>query len=72
MIQSEMTQCETSMTQIIPGFSTLRMKQEQQDRVRRDTEGMTDAEIREHIANGAAEFWADIDRIRAEKTKISF
>ena len=39
---------ETNWTSdIIPGFDVLKWKQENQSRIRRETEGMTDEQIRE-------------------------
>ena len=43
-----MTKLETDWSaEIIPGFDVLKWKQENQARIRRETEGMTDKQIRE-------------------------
>ena len=43
-----MMKIETDWTSdIIPGFDVLKWKQENQARIRRETEGMTDGQIRE-------------------------
>ena len=58
-----MTKHEMTQPKIIPGFDALKMKQELQERVYRETEGMTDAEVREYINSRADEYW----RRRAER-----
>ncbi len=64
-----MTTHEMAWPKAIPGFSALKMKQELQDRIYRETEGMTDEEVREYIRKGAEEFRKDIERRRAELKK---
>ena len=66
-MRSQMAKHEILWPKIIPGFDALKMKQELQERVYRETEGMTKEEIREHIRKGSEAFWADIERIRAKK-----
>ena len=63
----KMTKCEMVWPEIIPGFDALQMKQELQERVQRETEGMTTEEWIAHIRQGAKEFRAEIELIRAEK-----
>ncbi|MGL6225407.1 MAG: hypothetical protein ACRC10_02135 [Thermoguttaceae bacterium] len=55
-----MTRHETIKLRIIPGFSALKMKQELQERIYRETEGMTDEEVRAYIREGAERFDRDI------------
>ena len=43
----------------IPGFDVLKWKQENQARIRRETEGMTDTEVREYFRKGSEEFRAE-------------
>ena len=66
-----MTQTEASHSRVIPGFSCLQMKQELQERRRRETEGMTDEEVREYIRKGAESFDREMERLRTEKAKKS-
>jgi len=47
------------------------MKQELQERRRRETEGMTDEEVREYIRKGAESFDREMERFRTEKAKKS-
>ena len=43
----EIIQNEIKSIAVIPGFDVLKWKQENQARIRRETEGMTDGQIRE-------------------------
>ena len=64
-----MTQREMMKSRAIPGFSVLKMKQEIQEEIYRETEGMTDEEVREYFRKGAEEFRKEIERRRAENMK---
>lgn len=54
---------ELAKPEIIDGFSVLKMKQEIQERILRETEGMTDEEVREYIRSGS-------EKLQAEKEKF--
>ncbi len=56
---------ELQNSRAVPGFSCLKMKQELQERVYRETEGMTDEEIREYIHQGAERFDHESQRRKA-------
>jgi len=62
-----MIQTEVRQSRAIPGFSCLQMKQELQERRRRETEGMTEEEFREYVRKGAESFRKEMERFRAEK-----
>ncbi len=49
----------------IPGFSCVKMKQEIHEQIYRETEGMTDEEVREYIRKGSEEFQKECEEIRA-------
>jgi len=51
-----MTKIDTDWaSDIIPGFDVLQWKQENQARIRRETEGMTREQIREHLRQAVEE-----------------
>lgn len=50
----------------IPGFSCVKMKQEIQAQIYRETKGMTDEEVREYVRQGAERFDADMEQRRAK------
>ena len=49
-----MTKIDWSKFPIIPDFDLLKWKQETQAEILRETEGMTDAEVREYFRQAAA------------------
>jgi len=48
----------------IPGFDSQKWLRKVRARIRRETEGMTDEEVREYFRKGSEEFQADIERRR--------
>jgi len=52
---------------VIPGFDALQMKAEVQAEIIRETEGMTDEEVREYFRKGSEELRKDGERYRVEK-----
>jgi hypothetical protein len=55
-----MTKLETNWyPEVIPGFDALKLKQELQERIYRETEGMTREEIREYLRLGSEKFRAE-------------
>ena len=63
-----MTKLETDWAaEIIPGFDVLKWKEENQARILRETEGMTDEQIRERLRQAVEQ---DI-RWRAERAKLA-
>ena len=50
----------------IPGFDSLKWKAERQAQIYRETEGMTDEQMREYFRKGSEEFQAEIKRRRTE------
>ncbi len=65
-----MARHELKDSRAVPGFSCLKMKQELQERVDRETEGMTDMEILEHTRKGSEAFRAEQKQRRAEKVEL--
>jgi len=61
-----MTKLEMTKSRAIPGFSCLQMKQELQERIYRETAGMSDTEFREYLRQGVER----ADRRRAEKEEL--
>jgi len=51
----------------IPGFDVLKWKQEVREQMRRETEGMTSAEVREYIRQGAEQFDEEKEHSRTER-----
>ena len=51
---------------VIPGFDVLKWKQETQERIYRETEGMTREEVRAYFRKGSKEFQAEMKHRRAE------
>ena len=62
-----MTILDMQQPQIIPGFDVLKWKQETQAQILRETEGMTDAEVREYFRQ-ASERWEQRRKEREAKT----
>lgn len=62
-----MSTIERTRPDTIPGFSALKMKQELQERVYRNTEGMTDEEVREYIRNGGEQFYREMEERHAKR-----
>ncbi len=60
---------EMKNSRAVPGFSCLKMKQELQEIVYRETEGMTDEEVREYIRQGAERFDRESQQRKTEKAK---
>ena len=58
---------ELAQPQVIEGFSVLKMKQEIQAEIYRETEGMTNEEFRAYIREGAEKFRKEIECCRAER-----
>ena len=60
-----MTKHETDWyPEVIPGFDALKIKQELQERIYRETEGMTREEVREYLRQGS-------ERFRAERAALA-
>jgi len=57
-----MTKINWSNFPIIPDFDVLQWKQETQAEILRETEGMTDIEVREYFRKGSEEFQAERKR----------
>lgn len=51
-----MTTIKMLKPEVIPGFDVLKWKQETQEKILRETEGMTREEVREYIRQGAERF----------------
>jgi hypothetical protein len=51
----------------IPGFDSLKWKEERQAEIMRETEGMTREEVREYFRKGSEKFQAEIERIRTQR-----
>ena len=66
-----MIQTEVKQSRAIPGFSCLQMKQELQERFRRETEGMTREEVLEYIWKGAERFDRKMERLQAEEQSVT-
>ena len=64
-----MTKIDWSKYPIIPGYDPVQCKREAHARIRKETEGMTDAEVREYYRCGAERFDEDMKRRRAELAK---
>jgi len=62
-----MTILDMQQPQIIPGFDVLKWKQETQAQILRETEGMTDAEVREYFRQ-ASERWEQRRKEREAKS----
>ena len=62
-----MTTHDMIQPQIIPGFDVLKWKQEIQDQVYRETEGMTREEIRAYIRKGSEAFREEQRRRKMER-----
>jgi hypothetical protein len=62
-----MTKHEMIQPQIIPGFDVLKWKQETQAQILRETEGMTDEEVREYFRRGSEEFREEQRHRRLER-----
>jgi hypothetical protein len=50
----------------IPGFDSQKWLRKTRARIRRETEGMTDAEVREYFRKGSEELRAEMKRRREE------
>jgi len=61
-----MTKINWSDFPVIPDFDVLQWKRETQAEILRETEGMTDTEVREYFRKGSEEFQAEMKRFRAE------
>ena len=66
-MRSSMTILDMQQPQIIPGFDVLKWKQETQAQILRETEGMTDAEVREYFRQ-ASERWEQRRKEREAKS----
>ena len=66
-----MTKLETTFTwpEPIPGFDPVQWKREVHAQFRRETEGMTDEEVREYFRRGAERFDEEMRLRRAELAK---
>jgi len=62
-----MTKLDLSQIKPIPGFDSLKWKQENQERILRETAGMTREAIRERFRQAAER----AERRRAERTKLA-
>jgi len=62
-----MTLLDMQQPQVIPGFDVLKWKQETQAQILRETEGMTDAEVREYFQQ-ASERWEQRRKDREAKS----
>ncbi|MDR0704627.1 MAG: hypothetical protein LBF88_06515 [Planctomycetaceae bacterium] len=58
---------ENSENRFIEGFSALKMKQEVQEQIYRETKGMTDQEVREYFHKGSEQFRKKIKSLRNMK-----
>ena len=54
---------------VIPGFDVLKWKAETQARILRETEGMTDEEVREYFRRGAERYDEETQQRRAKREK---
>ena len=61
-----MTKINWSDFPVIPDFDVLQWKRETQAEILRETEGMTDTEVREYFRKGSEEFQAERKRYLAE------
>jgi len=64
-----MMKLEMIQPEIIPGFDVLKWKQETQERIYRETEGMTGEEVRDYLRKGSERFEKKMARYRAEMKK---
>jgi hypothetical protein len=55
---------------VIPGFDALQMKAEVQAEILRETEGMTDEEVREYFRRGSEELRKEGEQYRAKRAKL--
>jgi hypothetical protein len=62
-----MTTLDLSTIKPIPGFDCVEMKREIQAKIYEETKHMTPEEQRERLRKNSEEFWADIERRRAER-----
>ena len=60
-----MTKINWSDFPVIPDFDVLQWKRETQAEILRETEGMTDTEVREYFRKGSEEFQAERKRYLA-------
>jgi hypothetical protein len=65
-----MTKIDWNKFPIIPDFDVLKWKAETQAEILRETEGMTNEEVREYFRKGSEEFRKEGERYRAEKMKL--
>ena len=61
-----MTTLRMIKPEIIPGWDLMKWKDETQATILRETEGMTDEEVREYFRKGAERFDRDMERRRAK------
>ncbi len=52
---------------VIPGFDVLKWKQETQEKIYRETEGMTREEVREYIRKGAEVFRNEPEELKKRR-----
>lgn len=55
--------------EVIPGWDLLKWKDETQAAILRETEGMTDEEVREYFRKASEEFREERECLRAESAK---
>ncbi|MGL4593330.1 MAG: hypothetical protein ACRC2T_02180 [Thermoguttaceae bacterium] len=61
------TKTERKPSMVIPGFSVLKMKQEIQEKIGRETEGMTPEEVREYTRRGSELYRKELEEMRPSK-----
>jgi hypothetical protein len=61
-----MATLDLSRIKPIPGFDCVKMKREIQAAIYEETKSMTPEEQRERLRKNSEQFWADIERRRAE------
>ena len=66
-----MTTFDWSNFPIIPGFDALQTKAEVQAVILRETEGMTDEEVREYFHKGSEELRNEGEQYRAKRAKLA-
>ncbi len=64
-----MTTLRMIKPEIIPGWDLMKWKDETQATILRETEGMTDEEVREYFRKGAERFDRDMERRRSRQTR---
>ena len=66
-----MTTFDWSNFPVIPGFDALQVKAEVQAGILRETEGMTDEEVREYFRKGSEELRNEGEQYRTNRAKLA-